>query len=210
MKYFHCAFLSRWQCAWVDNTRVNAWLSIMMFVNSHRVGGITWTWTLCCTLCKCKIGLAFEMLNKRNTFNLTVTVSQTLFKYILHIYQTQNLSCLLLANVSRSRVAVPVIPVPHSEPEDVLVLEEGEAVLAVPVVGLVPHPVIPGVSMRGCDVWRRPTIAPLCQWSPTSSRPRCARCESHCRWRRSTTVCPTWQGKQLEASNQVWAQKIFP
>ena len=82
MKYFHCAFLSRWQCAWVDNTRVNAWLSIMMFVNSHRVGGITWTWTLCCTLCKCKIGLAFEMLNKWNTFNLTVTVSQTLFKYI--------------------------------------------------------------------------------------------------------------------------------
>ena len=70
----------------------------------------------------------------------------------IFIYQTENLSCILLANVSRSRVAVPVIPVPHSEPEDVLVLEEGEAVLAVPVVGLVPHPVIPGVSMRGCGV----------------------------------------------------------
>ena len=180
-----------------------------MFVNSHRVGGITWTWTLCCTLCKCKIGLAFEMLNKWNTFNLTVTVSQTLFKYILHIYQTENLSCLLLANVSRSRVVVPVIPVPHSEPEDVLVLEEGEAVLAAPVVGLVPHPVIPGVSMRGCDAWRRPTIAPLCQWSPTSSRPSCARCESQGRWRRSTTVCPTWQGKHLEASIKFELRKSF-
>ena len=56
---------------------------------------------------------------------------------------TFDLNCLLLENVSILAVAVPVIPVPHKVPKDVLVLEEGEAVLAVPVIGLVPHPVKP-------------------------------------------------------------------
>jgi len=39
---------------------------------------------------------------------------------------------------------IPVIPVQDTKSKDVLVLEEGEAVLAVPVVGLVLHPVKPG------------------------------------------------------------------
>ena len=63
--------------------------------------------------------------------------------------KSMNITCylcrILLTNVSGRTVAVPVIPVPHKVAEDVLVLEEGEAVLAVPVIGLVPHPVIPRV-----------------------------------------------------------------
>ena len=54
----------------------------------------------------------------------------------------------LLANVPSCTVTVPVIPVPNSKSKDVLVLKEGEAVLAVPVIGLIPHPVKPRVKSK--------------------------------------------------------------
>ena len=47
-------------------------------------------------------------------------------------------------NVSRGGPTVPVIPVPDKESEDVLILQEGQAVLTVVVIGLVSHPVVPG------------------------------------------------------------------
>merc|ERR1711884_533715 len=71
---------------------------------------------------------------------------------------TIDLNSLLLANVSSFIVAVPVIPVPHSESKDVLVLEEGETVLAVPVIGLVPHPVKP-LHLCACGV--PPPVSPV-------------------------------------------------
>ena len=80
--------------------------------------------------------------------------------YLLHLeleyyYITIALNSLLLANVSSLIVTVPVIPVPHSKPKDVLVLEEGETVLAVPVIGLVPHPVEPRIV--SCLSWKKVT-----------------------------------------------------
>ena len=69
--------------------------------------------------------------------------------YFFHLeFITLHLSSSLLANVSSCTVTVPVIPVPNSKPKDVLVLQEGEAVLAVPVIGLVPHPVKPRVKRK--------------------------------------------------------------
>jgi len=49
-----------------------------------------------------------------------------------------------LADEPGQLIAIPVIPVPDTKSKNVLVLEEGETVLAVPVVGLVLHPVEPG------------------------------------------------------------------
>ena len=62
---------------------------------------------------------------------------------ILFIY----LSILLkikFTNVSRGGPTVPVIPVPDKVSEDVLILQEGQAVLTVVVIGLVSHPVVHG------------------------------------------------------------------
>jgi len=49
----------------------------------------------------------------------------------------------LLTDEPGRLTTIPVIPVNDTKSKDVLVLEEGEAVLAVPVVGLVLHPVEP-------------------------------------------------------------------
>ena len=47
-------------------------------------------------------------------------------------------------NVSCGGLTVPVVPVPDKVPEDVLILQEGQAVLTVVVIGLVSHPVAHG------------------------------------------------------------------
>ena len=63
------------------------------------------------------------------------------------IYVFIYLSILLkikFTNVSRGGLTVPVVPVPDKVSEDVLILQEGQAVLTVVVIGLVSHPVVPG------------------------------------------------------------------
>ena len=55
-----------------------------------------------------------------------------------------------LTDVSSSSVAVPVIPVPDSVSKDVLILEEGQAVLTSPVIGFISHPVIPVTIVTDC------------------------------------------------------------
>jgi len=50
----------------------------------------------------------------------------------------------LLTDEPGCLTTIPVIPVEDTKSKNVLVLEEGETVLAVPVVGLVLHPVEPG------------------------------------------------------------------
>ena len=67
----------------------------------------------------------------------------------LFIYFVSTLLKIKFTDVARGCPAVPVVPVPHEEPEDVLILEEGQAVLAVVVIGLLPHPVVPDI-MRAC------------------------------------------------------------
>jgi len=49
-----------------------------------------------------------------------------------------------LADEPGQLIAIPVIPVPDTKSKNVLVLEECQAVLTMPVVRLVFHPVIPG------------------------------------------------------------------
>merc|ERR1711981_1223182 len=49
----------------------------------------------------------------------------------------------LLADESRQVVAIPVVPVVGSETKNILIFQEGKAVLPVPVIGLIPHPVKP-------------------------------------------------------------------
>ena len=87
---------------------------------------------------KCPLTSYFLALNEM----LTIIKVVHLFCQV-KVFITFYLSCILLTNVPSCTITVPVIPVPHSKPKDVLVLEEGEAVLAVPVIGLVPHPVKP-------------------------------------------------------------------
>ena len=87
---------------------------------------------------KCPLTSYFLALNEMLTIIKVVYFVKLKFLDI-----TFYLSSILLANVSGCTITVPVIPVPHSKSKDVLVLEEGEAVLAVPVIGLVPHPVKP-------------------------------------------------------------------
>ena len=84
-----------------------------------------------------------NLLKLINMFSIVKVVYFLCLKFI-----TLHLSSSLLANVSSCAVTVPVIPVPNSKPKDVLVLKEGEAVLAVPVIGLVPHPVKPKLKSK--------------------------------------------------------------
>jgi len=48
-----------------------------------------------------------------------------------------------LTDEPSSLLTVPVIPMVDSVAKYVLILKECEAVLAVPVIGFIPHPVIP-------------------------------------------------------------------
>ena len=131
------------------------------------------------------------------------TIIKVVYIFKLQVFITIYSSSILLANVSCCIVTVPVIPVPHSEPKDVLVLEEGEAVLAVPVIGLVPHPVKPRVGVKSGlenNVCRRLTIQPLCHLHPISNLPSCVHCEIPCRLLQSTTVGPTL----TEKSNMIY------
>ena len=107
---------------------------------------------------------------------------------------TLHLSSSLLTNVSSCTVTVPVIPVPDSKSKDVLELKEGEAVLAVPVIGLIPNPIKPEERKINSELGklrRRLTIQPLCHLRPISSLPSCVHCGIPCRLLQSTTVCPT-------------------
>merc|ERR1712083_1292078 len=49
----------------------------------------------------------------------------------------------LLADEPGCLLTVPVIPVPDTKSKDILVFQESKAVLSVPIVRLVPHPVEP-------------------------------------------------------------------
>ena len=65
--------------------------------------------------------------------------------YVMYtIYFFSILLKIKFTNVSRGGPTVPVIPVPDKVSEDVLILQEGQAVLTVVVIGLVSHPVVPG------------------------------------------------------------------
>ena len=63
---------------------------------------------------------------------------------LLFIFLKSILLKIKFTNVSRGGLTVPVVPVPDKVPEDVLILQEGQAVLTVVVIGLVSHPVAHG------------------------------------------------------------------
>ena len=74
---------------------------------------------------------------------------------------TKRDSKIKFTDISSSVFTVLVVPVPDKVSEDVLILQECETVLMVVVIGLVPHPVVPGHTRTLATVCEDDLYSPL-------------------------------------------------